>query len=467
MGFEAKIGVCFRLARCFASFQIALLQVILSPKDGGISSLQGIVSKLPLPLLRSEIFTQKEQAMKHEVKVTFYLKRNEEKEDGTCPVMARLTVANSEVVFSAKMSVPADLWASGRAAGKSKTATEINRKLDELRASVLSHHRELSAVKENVTAEEVKNLILGMASGQETLLAYFRANNEKFDKRVGVNRSKGSAKVYWNALNHVTWFVSEKYHLSDIPFSALDRSFIDKYDLYLRTERKLSQGMIVLLTIRLGTIINHAIAEGIITANPFAGYERMRPAPKQKYLPRKELDKLMSTPLTSPTHYVIRDMFLFSCFTGVSYCDMCRLTDDNLWTAEDGTVWIKSKRGKTGVDYQVPLLDLPLQILEQYRDTATDGRLLPMYSNPAMNRALKTIAETCGIFRRVSFHVARHTYASEITLSQGIPIETVSRMLGHSEIKTTQIYAKITDDKIDEDMRRLEERINGKFKFAI
>jgi integrase len=381
--------------------------------------------------------------------------------------MARLTVANSEAVFSAKMTVPADKWAAGRASGKSNTANEINRKLDEFRASAFSHWRELSAVKENVTAEEVKNLILGMASGQETLLAYFRAHNVKFDKRVGVNRKAGSAKMYWNALNHVEKFIAEKYNLSDISFSALDRSFIDKYDHHLRTECRLSQGMIVLLTIRLGTIINHAIADGIIIADPFAGYERVRPAPKQKYLPRKELDKLMSTPLSSPTHYVIRDMFLFSCFTGISYCDMCQLTEDDLWTAEDGTVWIKSKRGKTGVDYQVPLLDLPLQILEQYRDTAPDGRLLPMYSNSAMNRALKTIAEMCGISRRVSFHVARHTYASEITLSQGIPIETVSRMLGHSEIKTTQIYAKITDDKIDEDMRRLEERINGKFKFAI
>jgi integrase len=291
-----------------------------------------------------------------------------------------------------------------------------------------------------------------MASGQETLLAYFRANNEKFDKRVGVNRSKGSAKVYWNALNHVTRFVSEKYHLSDIPFSALDRSFINKYDLYLRTERKLSQGMIVLLTIRLGTIINHAIAEGIITANPFAGYKRVHPTPKQKYLTREELDSLMATPLKSQKQYLIRDLFLFSAYTGISYCDMCALTEENVSTAEDGTVWIKAARKKTGNRFEIPLLDIPLQILERYRGTATDGKLLPMYSNSAMNLALKEIAEMCGIFRRFSFHVARHTYASEITLSQGIPIETVSRMLGHSEIKTTQIYAKITDDKIDEDI---------------
>jgi integrase len=367
--------------------------------------------------------------MKHEAKVSFYLKKNEEKEDGTYPVMARLTVLGSEAVFSAKMTVPADKWAAGRAAGKSKTAMEVNRKLDEIRASALSHHRELSAIRENVTAEEVKNLLLGMASGQETLLAYFRAHNEKFDKRVGVNRSEGSAKAYWNALRYVERFVSEKYHLSDIPFTALDRSFIDKFDLYLKIDCGLAPGTIVLQTVRLGTIINHALADGIITANPFAGYEPERPVRKPKYLTRDEVNRLMTTPLKSPKHYLIRDLFLFSCHTGIPYGDMCNLTERDLSTAQDGTVWIKAPRGKTGVEYQIPLLDLPLHILERYRDTTPDGRLLPMYDNSTLNDALKDIAKTCGIDRPVSWHVARHTFATSV-LSQGVPIETVSRMLG-------------------------------------
>ena len=405
--------------------------------------------------------------MQQETKVTFYLKRNEEKEDGSCPVMARLTVGTTESVFSAKLNAPAELWASGRAKGKGKTAIDINRRLDEIRASALSHYRELSAVRENVTAEDVKCLSLGMAAGQQTLLAYFRTQNEKFDKRVGVNRKAGSAKAYWRALKYLSRFLAEKYHLTDIPFTSLDRSFIDKYDLYLRTECGLAQGSIVLITVRLGTIINHAIADGIITANPFAGYERVYPAPKQKYLTRDELNRLMTTPLASSKHYLIRDLFLFACYTGISYGDMCALTEDNLSTAEDGTVWIKSFRNKTGNPFEVPLLELPLQILERYRGIAPDGRLLPMYGNNEMNAALKQIASTCGISSSVHFHRGRHTYASEITLSQGIPIETVSRMLGHSRIKTTQIYAKVTNDKIDEDMRGLEERIANKFKFAI
>ncbi|MBB4046495.1 site-specific recombinase XerD, partial [Bacteroides reticulotermitis] len=249
--------------------------------------------------------------------------------------------------------------------------------------------------------------------------------------------------------------------------SALDRSFIDKFDLYLKIDRRLAPGTILIYTTRLGTIIGEAITEGIISKNPFAGYEAERPERQQKYLTRKELNKLMTTQFTKPKHYLIRDLFLFSCYTGIPYCDMCKLSDEDISVAEDNVVWIKTFREKTGIDYEIPMLEIPLQILERYRGTATNGRLLPMYPNGELNRALKNIARICGIARRLTWHCGRHTYATEITLSQGVPIETVSRMLGHSQISTTQIYAKITNDKIDEDMKMLEKRIAGKFKFAI
>ena len=405
--------------------------------------------------------------MEQKVKVSFYLKKNEVNEEGKCPVMARLIIGQSESVFSAKMTVPVSLWALGRAAGKSLAAGMINRHLDGIMASAMSHYRELSAVRENVTAEDVKNLLLGMASGQETLPAYFRACNENFDKRVGVNRKAGTAKAYWGALNHLTKYLKVKYNLSDIPFTSLDRSFIDKYDLYLRIECGLAPNTILWVTALLKTIVRKAMTEGIITSNPFAGHEPEHPVPNRKYLSGKELDKLMTTPLACPKRCIVRDMFLFSCFTGISYGDMCKLTEANISAAAEGTVWIRSRREKNGNPFEIPLLKLPLQILERYRGTAPEGRLLPVYSNSAMNCELKRIAETCGIDRRLTFHMGRHTYASEITLSQGVPIETVSRMLGHTRITTTQIYAKITDEKIDEDMKALNERVAEKFQFAI
>ncbi len=427
-----------------------------------------------------------------DVKVAFYLKKNvfgkpraeansfalcrgekrctdvnESDSAGRCPVMGRLTIGRSESVFSAKMLAPRSLWTSGRMKGKSAEAVEINRRLDELRASALAIYREQSAVRERVTAEEVKCLLLGMASRQETLLEYFHSYIEHFEKRVGVNRTAKSALTYRCACGHVGRFLSERLRLSDIPFSALDRSFIDKFDLYLRTGRRLAPSSTVLYMSLLHTIINKAVAAGIITADPFAGYEPPRPEREQRYLSREELQRLMTTPLPSSRLYLVRDLFLFSCYTGISYGDLCRLTVANLETAEDGTVWIKAAREKTNVEFEIPLLDLPLHIIDKYRDIASDGKLLPMYGNSELNRGLKHLAAACSIDRKLTFHMARHTYATEITLSHGVPMETVSRMLGHSRVDTTQIYAQVTDNKIDTDTQSLDKRIAERFTIAI
>ena len=399
-----------------------------------------------------------------DVRVSFYLKKSETNADGCCPVMARLTVGNhSEAAFSAKMSVPVSSWASGRATGKSAATREINRQLDELRASALAIYKEQSAIREDVTAEEVRDLLLGKASGQTTLLNYFQTFIEHFEKRVGVNREKDTLRSYRYARNCISAFLQTQYKLSDIPFTALDRSFIDRYDLYLRTERRIAPGTIVLLTSKLNTIVGEAVSEGIITADPFAGYEPKRPERVQKYLTADELHRLMTTPLHHPTLYQARDLFLFSCYTGIPYGDMCRLSEDDLEIAEDGEVWIKTTRKKTKIDYELPLLDIP----DKYRGIAPEGKLLPMYGNNTLNRALKRIASICGIEKRLVFHCGRHTYATEITLSQGVPLETVSKMLGHTRIDTTQIYAKVTDDKIGADTQNLDKKLAERFSIVL
>ena len=402
------------------------------------------------------------------VKVSFYLKKSEADVDGNCPVMAKLNIGKySEAAFSVKMKVPQSRWISGRASGKSVAAKEINNRLDEIRAMALSIYSEQSAVCDGVTAEEVKSILLGMASEQETLLNYFRQFISNFEKRVGVNRTEGSLRAYRNAYNHIESFLKWQYKLSDISFTALDRSFIDKYDLYLRTECHLAPGTVINLTVQLKTIVGEAIADGIITAYPFMGYEPIRPKAVQKYLTDVELQRLMTTPLHKQTLYLVRDMFLFSCFTGISYRDMCSLTKENLSLAEDGTWWIKSARQKTKIEFEIPLLDLPLQIIKKYSDTASDSRLLPMYCNSNMNLYLKEIARICNINRPLVFHAARHTYATEITLSHGVPLETVSKMLGHRQIETTRIYAKVTDNKIDSDTKTLNRKISEHFTVVI
>ena len=397
------------------------------------------------------------------VKVSFYLKKSEEDADGNCPVMAKLNIGKySESAFSMKLRVPQKMWASGRATGKSVAAKEINNRLDEIRARALGIYTELSAVRDGVSAEEVKHRLLGMASEQETLLGYFRKFIGNFEKRVGINRAAKSLGGYRNAYDHVERFIRSQYKVSDVPFTTLDLSFIEKYDLHLRTECRLAPGTVINLTIRLKTVVGEAIADGIITSYPFFGYEPVHPKQEQKYLTDEELHRIMSTPLHSPSLYLVRDMFLFSCYTGIPYGDMRLLTKTS-----DGAWRIKGVREKTGMEFEIPLLELPLRIIRKYRDTAPEGRLLPMYANSTMNLYLKRIAHICGINRKLVFHSGRHTYATEITLSHGIPLETVSRMLGHSRIETTQIYAKVTDDKIDSDTNSLNERIAERFSVVI
>ena len=306
-----------------------------------------------------------------------------------------------------------------------------------------------------------------MAFGQETLMGYFSTFIENFAKRVGVNRVHGTLKSYNYTYKCLATFLETEYKLSDIPFTAIDRSFIDKYDIYLRTQRRLATSTVGFHTTRLKMIVSEAISDGIITADPFAGYEAEKPQREQKFLTSEELHRIMTTPLHDSRLYHVRDLFLFSCYTGIPYGDMCLLTEDNLETAEDGTVWIRSSRKKTKVEYEIPLLELPLRIIEKYRGMAPEGKLLPMYSNSTLNAYLKRIAKICGIERRLVYHCGRHTYATEITLAHGVPLETVSRMLGHNRITTTQIYAKVTDDKIGTDTQNLDSRIASRFTVAI
>lgn len=410
----------------------------------------------------------KYSVMKQTVKVSFYLKKDELKPDGTCPVIGRITVGKTSAKFSLKFNAPLSLWdtPSGRLLGKSKEAVEINARLDRTRTAVNTHYRELSALRDDITASHVKCAVQGMAASQDTLVRYFEAHNERFAQRVGLDREASTCFEYQNSLRHLRNFLKHKYRVSDIPFSALDMSFIESFDFYLRVELQRKPNTILGIVTRMRKMIKYAICDGILTGDPFADYAPLRPKPQQKYLTRAELEKIMHTPLDHPNRYLTRDMFLFSCFTGLAYRDMVNLTEDKIVYDDNGLPWIKTTRQKTGTPCEVPLLELPRQIIAKYRSLAPEGKLLLMLSCKRMNINLQKIGEACGIKRKLTFHAGRHTYASEITLSQGVPMETVSRMLGHRDLRSTRIYAKVTNDKIDRDMNKLERRLDKRFQLA-
>ena len=404
----------------------------------------------------------------NELKVTFYLKKNEERADGTVPVLGRIRIGKSMVQFSTKVYVVPNLWdvKSGRAVGKSKPATATNKELDRISLDIHSAYKDLLTKKENASAVDVKNAFQGISSEQETLVSYYGKFNENFFKKVGVNRKLETYKRYCVALNHLKDFLRIRYNVKDMPFQSLTPSFVSSYDLYLRADLKMSHNTIVNIIANLRSVIKSALNDGLLRQDPFIGYTFEYSQTVPRFLSEKELKLMMGTPLPKSNLNLVRDVFLFSVFTGISFSDIRNLTEKNLAQAEDGTWWIHSARQKTGTPFHVPLLELPLELIEKYRGITKNGRLFPMLSCSKTNINLKKIAAICGINRRVTFHQARHTYASVITLSQGVPLDTVRELMGHRDWRATRIYAHLTYDKVNEDMGKLQKRITDKFRLA-
>jgi site-specific recombinase XerD len=379
--------------------------------------------------------------------------------------MGRIRVGKTEAPFNAREKIPVSLWdtRSGRASGKSREATRLNRKLNDMNIAIHARYRELLQTGKAVTAGQLKVAFQGIATNQVTLLRYFDNHVQEFEKRVGIDREFCTLRAWKNAQKHLAGFLKKSRKIQDIPFTSLTCSFIEKYDYWLRVKMRLSPGTILGHLSKLRQMIKSAMNEGILSADPFYGYKSTYPKKKQKYLTLAELESIINTSLTDSTINTVKDMFLFSCFTGLAYIDIYNLTANNIVQEVDGVLWIRTSRQKTGVPCHIPLMEIPKQIIEKYRETASNGKLLPMASNSTMSIYLKKIAKQCGIERNLIFHAGRHTYASTVTLSQGVPVETVSSMLGHRDLRTTNLYAKITNEKIDKDIAELELRIGNRY----
>ena len=249
------------------------------------------------------------------------------------------------------------------------------------------------------------------------------------------------------------------YKREDIPLKELNLTFINDFEYFLRTEKKCRTNTVCGYMIVLKHIVSIARNDGRLPFNPFAGYINSPESVDRGYLTRTEIQTLMDAPMKNATHELVRDLFVFSVFTGLAYSDVKNLTADRLQTFFDGNLWIITRRKKTNTESNIRLLDVPKHIIEKYKGLARDGHVFPVPSNGSCNKILKDIGRQCGFKVRLTYHVARHTNATTVLLSHGVPIETVSRLLGHTNIKTTQIYAKITAQKISQDMETLSHKL--------
>ena len=400
--------------------------------------------------------------MRSTFKTVFYVNGSKEK-NGIVPIMGRVTINGTIAQFSCKQRIQKELWdAKGnRAKGKSRESTTVNFALDNIKAQIAKHYQRLSDREAYVTAEMVRNAYQGIGTEYETLLRAFDKENAAFAKRVGKDRSERTYRKYLIVRKYLADFIKKQYKRTDMAMNELTEDFIRDYCLYLRNKVGLAQSSVWIYSIPLKHIVTSAHYNGKIPRNPFAQYHVDPDHKEREFLTENEIKAMSSIELDNPNFALARDLFIFGCWTGISFIDIKNLTTDNI-VEMNGALWIVSKRQKTGVPFQVKLMDIPMQIIKRYEPFRKEKRLFNIGSLDMVNKRIKNIAKKCGIEKPVSFHLSRHSFAV-MALNYGMPIESVSKILGHTDIKTTQIYAKVTNTKLNSDISAFENKISGRF----
>ena len=402
-------------------------------------------------------------------KVLFYVKRLSEKH-GQVPIMGRITINGTMSQFSCKLSVRSSLWdaKANKASGKSLESQRINEKLENIKTNIGKQYQRLCDRDSYVTAEKVRNAFLGMGDDCRLLLQTFDEYLAGFLKRVGKDRAYSSYDNYRKRRNRLASFLEYEYHVKDIAFKELKREFVEKFVVYLSTVKGLASGTIHSTLKKLKLMTYTAYKNGWIAVDPFAGFYVKAEYAERRYLSASELQAVMDVRLPNYRTGINRDAFVFCAFTGLSHADVSKLTYADIHTDDNGERWIIDRRQKTGTQFRVKLLPVAEMLYERYKDMHLSGdRVFPLKGTyNTLNMSLRHVARHAGLAFNPTIHMARHTFATTVTLTQGVPLETVSKMLGHKRITTTQIYAKITNDKIGQDMAALSEKLSSVFKVA-
>jgi len=370
------------------------------------------------------------------------------------------------VHFSTKMYIEPERWLPLEYKTKGQTHEEqvINSTLFDFHATIKRKYNDMIYRGEVITASKIKSSILCQDERSMTLIALCNKYIEDYEKLV-LTQDYGQESFfrYKVCRNRLQEFLRDEFKVSDLPLQDINKRFLDKLYLWLRSAHRLNNNTAVKFIHRFASIYKMAKDNGWVAADPFKQQKLHLDKVDRGYLTIEEVSRLYNKEFESLRLEQVRDIFIFSCYTGLAYIDVYNLTEDQLNVWADGNTWISFHRQKTKVPFNVRLLDVPLQIIEKYKHFRKGKRLLPVPSNQKCNEYLKEIAEVCGINKNITFHVARHTFATTITLGNGVPIETVSKMLGHTNVRTTQIYARITDQKINVDMESLAAKLNGIF----
>lgn len=396
--------------------------------------------------------------------ILFYQKKQKNYSAGNVPIYLRITVNGQRIEIATKQSCEPVRWNSQaqRVRGTNEASRSINAMLETLERQVHGVRRKLIEAHIPITADNLKNELTGQGERPKMLLEVFAEHNRQMAALANREYSPATVTRYETTLEHTRKFLQWKYSLADIEITNLSYSFAVDFEFYLKSERKCNHNSAIKYIRNMRKIVNFCLKSGWLQKDPFFGYKMAQREVVREYLTEAEIQELQGKQFVIERLNQVRDIFLFSCYTGLAFIDVFQLRPTQIAKGIDGNLWIFTSRQKTDTPTRIPLLPQAKEILEKYKDTpkcVNEGKVLPILSNQKMNAYLKEIADLCCIHKILTFHIARHTFATTVTLSNGVPIETVSKMLGHKSIKITQHYAKIIDRKVSEDMQQLQRRL--------
>ncbi len=405
--------------------------------------------------------------MNRSFNLLFFVKRSKAIANGTAPIYLRITIDGKQTEIAVKRYIVPEKWNSSNqnVSGNSEEARTLNTYLKTFENQVYEAEHFLIKDKEAVTTESLKRKILGVEEKIYMLVPIFEEHNQKMEALLGDEYAPGTLERYRTSLRHTIEFLKLKYKVSDIDIKKIDHTFIVDFDFFLRTTRKCNNNSTIKYLRNFGKIVHICIANGWMTKNPFVNFKCKVKEVERAFLDEEEIEAVANKDFKIERLNLVRDIFIFSCFTGLAYIDVKQLTKANIVIGIDGERWICTHRQKTDTPSNIPLLPMAERIISKYADNPqclNKGQLLPILSNQRMNSYLKEIGDVCGINKELTFHIARHTFATTVTLTNGVPIESVSKMLGHKNLKTTQHYAKIVDRKVGADMSALKEKLKTK-----
>lgn len=399
------------------------------------------------------------------LKIKMIAHKGKPNKSGRVPILMQLTIGQQTCHISTKQNILPEKWGDGKPIGHTREDQAITAVLEEIRTKAYNKFLQLQGQNINVTPERLKQALLGKDQVQPRgYVEIFDQWLVEYSKMVGITTSKRTLDKYILVRNRLQDYIASQLGVKDISLEEVTPKFLSNFDNYLRVEYNMANNHAMKIRQKLRTIYKVAIDNGWVSKNPFSTVKIHFDPVERDVLTKSELTALIQTDMIFDRLEKMRDVFVFACFTGLAHCDVAGLTKENIITDEAGQVWLKTHRQKTSEVVDIPLLEIPQLIIKKYQGMKElNGKLLPTLTNSCSNLYLKEVAVRCGINKTLTFHMARHTFATTVTLSNGVPIESVAKMLGHRNIRTTQIYAKIIKDKLAEDMSKLATRICGDY----